>query len=198
MATSRLCSIPDCGKPHRCKGYCVAHYQRFRLYGDPLAGGAERRPQSHECEIEGCGGSPIGRNLCARHYGKWLRYGTPFGGTSMKTPRGALSTFIQQVVLTYQGEECLLWPYSTAGNGYGAFYQNGRTTYVHRFVCAEVNGPAPTPKHQVAHSCGKGHLGCVAPSHLRWATKKENEHDKFLHGTRVPSIRSSKCRTLSP
>jgi hypothetical protein len=28
MATSRVCSIPECGKPHRARGYCIAHYYR--------------------------------------------------------------------------------------------------------------------------------------------------------------------------
>lgn len=39
MATSRLCSIPDCGKPQYIKTYCGAHYHRYYKYGDPLAGG---------------------------------------------------------------------------------------------------------------------------------------------------------------
>ncbi|WP_165404971.1 hypothetical protein [Rhizobium leguminosarum] len=39
MANSRLCSIPDCGKSHKSKGYCAAHYWRFRKHGDPMGGG---------------------------------------------------------------------------------------------------------------------------------------------------------------
>lgn len=38
MATTRICSIEACGKPHRSRGYCRAHYKRFMAYGDPLAG----------------------------------------------------------------------------------------------------------------------------------------------------------------
>jgi hypothetical protein len=36
MAETRLCSIPGCGKPHRSRGFCDMHYQRFRRNGDPL------------------------------------------------------------------------------------------------------------------------------------------------------------------
>lgn len=36
MATSRLCSIPDCDKPFNAKGFCQRHYIRFLKYGDPL------------------------------------------------------------------------------------------------------------------------------------------------------------------
>lgn len=39
MANSRLCSIPDCGKPSYRRGYCISHYWRLRKHGDPLGGG---------------------------------------------------------------------------------------------------------------------------------------------------------------
>jgi hypothetical protein len=44
-------------------------------------------------------------------------------------------------------------------------------------------GPPPSPDHEAAHSCGRGHEGCVNPKHLRWATHKENQADKEGHGT---------------
>src|SRR5690606_29105850 len=45
-------------------------------------------------------------------------------------------------------------------------------------------GPPPTVEHEAAHSCGKGHEGCVNPHHLRWATSTENKADTLIHGTR--------------
>ena len=33
----RLCSLPDCDRPHKAKGYCPTHYKRFLEHGDPLA-----------------------------------------------------------------------------------------------------------------------------------------------------------------
>lgn len=38
MATPRLCSIPDCNKPSKARGYCGAHWFRWRKHGDALAG----------------------------------------------------------------------------------------------------------------------------------------------------------------
>src|SRR5690606_34039285 len=52
-----------------------------------------------------------------------------------------------------------------------------------RVVCEIVNGPPPSPDHQAAHLCGKGHLGCVNPRHLSWKTVIENHADKRIHGT---------------
>lgn len=39
MAICRICSVEGCGKPHKARGYCVAHYERFKAHGDPLGGG---------------------------------------------------------------------------------------------------------------------------------------------------------------
>jgi hypothetical protein len=53
----------------------------------------------------------------------------------------------------------------------------------HRLVCKAAHGPPPEGKPETAHSCGKGHLGCINPNHLRWASPKENNADKIAHGT---------------
>lgn len=37
MATTRICSVPDCGKRHFGHGWCEGHYERWRKYGDPTA-----------------------------------------------------------------------------------------------------------------------------------------------------------------
>jgi DNA-binding transcriptional regulator YiaG len=86
--------------------------------------------------------------------------------------------------VAYRSDECLIWPFSRNPElGYGMFGLNGEMLYAHRWMCEEVNGPPPTPQHQAAHSCGRGHDGCVAPTHLRWKTISENLLDKRRHGT---------------
>ena len=30
------CTLDDCNKPYRAKGYCQMHYRRYNLYGDPV------------------------------------------------------------------------------------------------------------------------------------------------------------------
>lgn len=39
MATPRLCSVDGCGKLVIARGWCNAHWTRWRRHGDPLAGG---------------------------------------------------------------------------------------------------------------------------------------------------------------
>jgi len=36
MATIRICAIPECGKKHFGRGWCLMHYHRWYKHGDPL------------------------------------------------------------------------------------------------------------------------------------------------------------------
>ncbi|RWL14840.1 MAG: hypothetical protein EOR57_31335 [Mesorhizobium sp.] len=101
-----------------------------------------------------------------------------------KVPNGTCLRYFYDVVLPYDGAECLIWPFGKTSDGYGKIDVDGRTTRVSRVLCEKAHGPPPTPTHVAAHSCGKGRSGCVTKRHVRWATHQENEDDKSLHGTR--------------
>ena len=96
--------------------------------------------------------------------------------------KGAAKVFIYKAA-SYGGDDCLLWPFKPTGFGYGQVLFGGKNIRAHRLVCRLVHGEAPSPQHHVAHSCGTPL--CVAPKHLRWATRIENEADKLLHGTQA-------------
>lgn len=132
------------------------------------------------CSIECCCKPTIAKGLCAAHYRRLQRHGSPYGGS---TAIGAPKLLLDEVVLPYEGDECLFWPFARHDSGYGQIHLDGKLVRVHRFLCEKRNGPPPTPRHVAAHSCGKGHLGCVTNRHLRWATHKENSADQVIHGT---------------
>lgn len=121
------------------------------------------------------------RGYCYRHYEKFLRWGDPAG---VKNEDGKALKFFNEVVLTYAGDDCLIWPFHRMKKkGYCQFHYGGSMRLVHR-VAYEVISGEPIPKGlEVAHSCGKGHLGCVSPKHLSLKTRLQNIHDKFAHGT---------------
>lgn len=91
--------------------------------------------------------------------------------------------YVRDIVMPYDGDDCLIWPFSRTPGGYGQIRVNGKTGYVTRLICQEMFGPPPSPKHHAAHSCGNGSKGCCTKRHLRWASPAENIQDKFKHGT---------------
>lgn len=64
--------------------------------------------------------------------------------------------------------------------GYRTVNINKTTTPIHRLV-AEAFIPNPLRKPEVAHNDGDKHNNHA--SNLRWATRKENNDDRFGHGT---------------
>lgn len=143
------------------------------------------------CSIEGCGNPHLARGWCERHYRRWRRHGDPLAGsTSWGVPMQWLRDH-----LDHTGDECLIWPFARgAAFGYGRIYADGETTVAHRLMCEHRHGPPPTPRHEAAHNCGNGHLGCVNGGHLRWATPKENHADKLIHGTHDRGERNSQAK----
>jgi len=92
--------------------------------------------------------------------------------------------WLHTVAINYTGDDCLLWPFGRNSAGRGATAKPGVGWYAaHVAVCEATKSPRPSPYHEAAHSCGRGHDGCVAPKHLRWATAKENQADRRKHGT---------------
>lgn len=137
------------------------------------------------CSIPDCGKTAVNsRGWCVAHYHRWQRHGDPLGGGPPATPNGEAQRYFREVVLAYDGDECLAWPYG-CDRGYAQMWntRTGKTASVSRLVCEEENGPPPTPEYEAAHSCGKGHLACVTKRHLSWKTPFDNSNDRVAHGT---------------
>ncbi len=155
--------------------------------------------QSGICAIEGCGkkrkaypkGSSGFYPLCTMHLER-RRKGFPMDAPCMKRPSSELDEFFEKAVAC-KDDACLIWPFKrhnktkyaiwTRTTDGGKVVRGRRSPYIAREICYRLYGEPPTPEHQAAHSCGKGHEGCVNGSHLRWATPSENENDKKGHGT---------------
>lgn len=136
-------------------------------------------PPKTSCSVAGCNRIVAYRGMCDSHYRRTLRYGSPESGRAI---RGSVLQWVRSH-LNHTGEGCLTWPFAKSSNGYGSVRVNNRTQNAARYICTLVHGYAPTTSHYCAHSCGNGHLGCVNPQHLRWATPSENVADMALHGT---------------
>lgn len=72
--------------------------------------------------------------------------------------------------------ECWEWNSATGAGGYGMFkLARNRTIQAHRLALIIATSEAPADR-EAAHSCDNPL--CCRPSHLRWATRAENEADK--------------------
>lgn len=148
------------------------------------------------CSFPGCDNpkSPkAAKGLCSSHYWQ-LHKGRELTPLSYRRNRN-VPWLLEHV--DYAGEECLTWPFGRDSDGRGGVKFRGKQQHAHRVMCILAHGEPPSPMHEVAHSCGKGHEACVNPKHLRWATHTENMADQLKHGTRSRGERqgSAKLKT---
>lgn len=85
------CIIEGCEKQAQARGWCPAHYARWRQNGDP--GPAEVKPfrnplLGQPCSVEGCDRRISTRSYCVAHYAR-LRTKGDVGATEVITPRYA-------------------------------------------------------------------------------------------------------------
>ncbi len=135
------------------------------------------------CLVPDCGKPYHAHGYCSRHAGRFRLHGDPIGGRR-GAGRGEPLQWIKDHA-AYEGDDCIRWPFEIAKYGYGTVKHEGKKRVASRVMCEEAHGPAPSPKHEAAHSCGNGHLACMNRRHIRWATKLENVHDAMAHGTNV-------------
>jgi hypothetical protein len=133
------------------------------------------------CSVEGCDNRHYGNGFCAKHRYRWQKHGDPL--VTVRPANGELLRWIEDVALKYEGDECLPWPFRGNIQGYAKAQVEGRAVIASRYLCERVHGSPPTSAHVAAHSCGKGHLGCMAKRHLSWKTQKEKVADMVEHGT---------------
>lgn len=143
------------------------------------------------CCLPDCNRPSQAFGWCAAHYRRWKRHGDPLAG---RTPPGDPERYLAEVVLLYGMDDCLPWPYARTASGYGNIWLNGENFTVSRLVCERANGAPPSSEYEAAHSCGKGHEGCVAPLHLSWKLPAENMADKVGHGTDAAGERNGQAK----
>jgi len=151
-----------------------AHPREFNM---PLPSAPEAEAAS--CSVLGCCRKRHSYGYCSMHSKRFKRHGDPLGG---RTFDGEPSAWLDDH-MKYEGDDCVSWPFAKCSNGYPQMVVSRKRKYVTRIICEMVHGPAPSPRHEAAHSCGNGHLSCVTKAHISWKTPIENSADKEMHGT---------------
>lgn len=142
------------------------------------------------CAFPGCPNPKshkAAKGLCNSHYWQ-MHKGREL--TPLAYRRNQCAPWIEAHVDHPHSDECLIWPFQRNPDGRAMVKYNGYQGPTARVMCELAHGKPPTPEHEAAHSCGKGHLGCVHPKHLRWATTAENHADMIAHGTAIRGEKS--------
>lgn len=74
----RICTFPDCDKPHAARGYCFGHYSQLNR-GKKLTPLHKRGPSVNRatCSAYGCEMKSVAKEFCAKHYARFKRHGDP-------------------------------------------------------------------------------------------------------------------------
>lgn len=78
--TRRPCSIDGCEKPAKGRGWCGAHWLRWRKYGDPLGAAPlppQCRPQHVGCKVDDCDEKHHSFGFCSMHAARFKKWGDP-------------------------------------------------------------------------------------------------------------------------
>lgn len=158
--SGQLCGVEDCTNDAHVRGWCVAHYQRWRTHGDVLAG------------------KPIQQRRSA----------APSQDEAYRRA-AADSAFLEQLKAKCARTEdgCLLWVGARVTNGYGTKWYAGHSLKVHVVMLTASTGlrPAGLQAGHVCHDravaageCEGGitchHRQCCEPTHLAWQTPTAN------------------------
>lgn len=151
-----------------------------------------RKRENPNCVIEGCARLARGGDLCGAHYHRLRRHGHPLLGNA---EHGQPIKWLRQHT-EFSGAECLIWPFARLDSGYPVVRSQGRQHVASRLMCELVNGSPPAAWYQAAHSCGNGHLACVNPKHLRWATPSENGKEKRTTHNAMSKLTEDQVRVI--
>lgn len=171
MAT---CSIYACDRPVHARGYCHAHYTRYRLHGDVAAENPIKQPPPplDACIVPDCPSLPRTRGYCNTHYGQWWKHG------KILPPRLTFDErFWSKVARSENADECWLWQAACDLHGYGKFFvhpsrQPGPLLrFAHRVAYELLIGPIPA-NTELDHLCRQP--ACVNPHHLEPVSHAEN------------------------
>lgn len=133
------------------------------------------------CAVTDCGKPYHAHGYCSRHAYHFRAHGDPLGGRRGASPGEPLRWIADHV--GYQGDDCIKWPFEIGRYGYGTVKHQGKKRVASRVMCEQVNGVAPEPGMDAAHSCGNGQQACMNPRHLSWKTRLGNVEDAMAHGT---------------
>jgi hypothetical protein len=141
----KKCRIEGCSNKYKSGGWCHAHYERLRKYGDPLAGGVAHQKMPEKCIADGCEKKPVGRGMCSAHYSLFMKYGD-YTKAKYKWHQNKRDEWHLAKTTGY------IWRYVGRSDPHAS--EHTGYAYQHRVVMAEIIGRPLTTKESVHHING--------------------------------------------
>ena len=162
------CAVDGCDRASATRGWCHAHYQRWRRLGT-VAAGQPLRGERAECEIEDCERPAQAQRLCGTHYQRWRQHGNvqpehPIGEMPREAPPR-----------TSQGWTSNGYRYVPVDDDEAHLVDGARYAAEHRLVMARLLG-RPLATHENVHH-RNGHRSDNRPENLElWTTLQPIGH----------------------
>src|SRR3990167_464885 len=175
-AKGATCSIEGCHDRVHGRGWCSFHYERWKKYGTPLAGGTRRRKvgvPAEPCVANGCPLLARNKGYCSSHYARWKRHGD--ANRTLPTTAERFWGRVEKTGFTCRERpdlgDCWIYTGGTKIRGYGMFAIGNKSVSAHRWAYTQLVGPIPEGL-TLDHLCYT--RNCVRPSHLEAVSNGEN------------------------
>lgn len=165
----RLCSVEDCYKKHRAKGYCKSHYKQYKRRYKNEWNNFKYPLKSDFIKFR----NSKNKKMTRKEYLDILSLGQQFLFFS---------------IVFGNKDSCWIWPYKYKLDGNYKSPSNvsyrGKSYSPPRLALILSKGSPPSDKNECAHDpvlCNNSL--CCNPAHLRWASRAENHADMRIAGT---------------
>lgn len=73
---AKRCCVDGCQREHAARGFCRAHWKKWKKYGNPLAVAPPIPSLRGMCTVTGCGKKENAKGMCYMHYYRMAKHGT--------------------------------------------------------------------------------------------------------------------------